>query len=205
MIAELKALAVECIAEMRENATMYLSVEEEKQHREAETCSLCNGDFEGDKAFKKVRDHDHRTGKYRGACHNSCNINYFQNRYLPIFVHNLRGYDSHIILRQAFEMVDKKERISAIPQSSEKMMTFSIGDLKFKDSNQFMPASLDNLAQSLVSKNKEHKYEHFHNLKKHFTDSELYIICKKGVYPYEWVDSSEKFKHVGLPPRKDFL
>ena len=26
----------------------------------------------------------------------------------------------------------------------------------------------------------------------------------EGVYPYEWVDSDDKFKHEGLPPRKDF-
>ena len=30
------------------------------------------------------------------------------------------------------------------------------------------------------------------------------LICKKGVYPYEWVDDNEKFKQEGLPPRKAF-
>ena len=69
---------------MRRNTKMYLSVEEETTHREATQCVLCIGDFT--KSNDKVRDHDHRTGQYRGACHNKCNINYFQNRYLPIFV-----------------------------------------------------------------------------------------------------------------------
>ena len=32
----------------------------------------------------------------------------------------------------------------------------------------------------------------------------MQLICKKGVYPYEWVDDNEKFKHEGLPPRKAF-
>ena len=117
MILRLKEMAKYCIAEMRKNMEMYLSREEEATHREATECVLCNEDFT--ESNWKVRDHDHRTGEYRGACHNKCNINYFQYRYLPIFVHNLRGYDSHIILKEAFEIVEKKERIHATPQSCE--------------------------------------------------------------------------------------
>ncbi len=67
---------------MKENAEMYLTVEQETAHREAESCFLCNGDFA--KTNIKVRDHDHRTGAYGGACHHQCNIKYYANRYLPI-------------------------------------------------------------------------------------------------------------------------
>ena len=54
------------------------------------------------KAFKqfKVRDHDHYTGKFSGAAHNSCNLAYnFKNYRLPIFFHNQKGYDEHFIVR----------------------------------------------------------------------------------------------------------
>ena len=51
-----------------------------------------------------------------------------------MLVHNLRGYDAHLILKEAFDVIGKKERINAIPQSTEKFMTFRIGELKFKDS-----------------------------------------------------------------------
>ena len=115
MIDKLKKLAKKCIAEMKENAEMYLLLEEEVTHREAETCMLCNGGFGEEKAKRKVRDHDHRTGAYRGACHSSCNINFFQNRYLPVFVHNLRGYDAHLILREAFDVVGKKRESAPSP------------------------------------------------------------------------------------------
>ena len=81
-----------------------------------------------------------------------------------MFVHNLRGYDAHLILREAFDVVEKKERISAIPQSTEKFMTFSIGDLKFKDSMQFMAESLENLAKAL-KQNTGDEFEKYTNMK----------------------------------------
>ena len=88
MVLTLKELAKTCIQELKENAEMYLTVEQETTHREADSCFLCNGGFV--QGNPKVRDHDHRTGAYRGACHQKCNINYYANRYLTAFVHNLR-------------------------------------------------------------------------------------------------------------------
>ena len=55
---------------------------------DATTCHICNGEFT--KSNYKVRDHCHRTGKYRGATHTRCNITYYNNTYLPVVFHNLR-------------------------------------------------------------------------------------------------------------------
>ncbi len=30
------------------------------------------------------------------------------------------------------------------------------------------------------------------------------ILCRKGFYPYEWVDSIEKLDYVGIPPAEAF-
>ena len=54
----------------------------------------------------KVQDHDHRTGAFRGAAHQTCNMNYYSNRYLPVDFHNLKGCDSHSIIREAYEIVE---------------------------------------------------------------------------------------------------
>eukprot|EP01044_Picomonas_judraskeda_P046439 COSAG03_NODE_25918_length_262_cov_1.276074_1_plen_80_part_00 len=64
----------------------------------------------------KVRDHDHLTGKYRGAAHNSCNLEEGKKRTrhytIPVFFHNLKGYDSHLeeisLPRQRRRSADKQ-------------------------------------------------------------------------------------------------
>ena len=45
-----------------------------REHKAAEKCHICLKDF-NDPHNKKVRDHCHYTGLYRGAAHNNCNLN----------------------------------------------------------------------------------------------------------------------------------
>ena len=44
----------------------------------------------------KVRDRCLITGKYRGAAHWGCNISLKLTKKIPVILHNLRGYDSHL-------------------------------------------------------------------------------------------------------------
>jgi hypothetical protein len=148
---------------------MTISREDKKQFKDATTCYICNGTYTA-KNYK-VRDHDHSTGRYRGAAHTRCNICYYSNRYLPVFFHNLKGYDSHHILRAAIDIVDK-DTITAIPQSTEKFMTFKIGDLKFCDTAQFMPDSLETLAENLKTNNQD-RYQNFNCMKQNFNHEEM--------------------------------
>jgi hypothetical protein len=139
-------------------------------------CHICKECITKDQ--KKVRDHCHITGKFRGAAHAKCNINYFANRFLPVIFHNLKGYDGHLIIRKAKEMMDEMgiERISAIPNSSEKYMSFSIGNLRFIDSFQFMGSSLDKLVSYLYDKND--KYKHFKFMKTYY-GNHMDLLCRK--------------------------
>ena len=105
-------------------------------------CHICNKEIYRGTDNYRVRDHDHRTGKYRGPAHLKCNINYYTNRYLPVVCHNLRGYDSHLIIDQIYSLYPNQD-IQAIPCSYEKFMSFKIGELKFIDSFQFMASSIE--------------------------------------------------------------
>jgi hypothetical protein len=148
MIRELNSLAERCVEEMRKNERMVMTKEDNEAYYSATCCHVCKGHgFTTRGGEMKVRDHDHRTGRFRGAAHSKCNINYFANRYLPVIFHNLKGYDSHHIIREAYKInkdIGQKD-INVIPNSFEKFMSFSIGNLKFIDSFQFMSSSLEKL------------------------------------------------------------
>ena len=82
-----------------------------------------------------------------GPAHRKCNINYFANRYLPVVCHNLRGYDSHLIIEQIYQLYPNKD-IQAIPNNYEKFMSFKIGELKVIDSFQLMASSIEKLTEN---------------------------------------------------------
>ena len=46
---------------------------------------------------KKVKDHCHYTGKFRGAAHSKCNLSYKVPNDIPIIIHNA-SYDTYFII-----------------------------------------------------------------------------------------------------------
>ena len=118
-----------------------------------------------DKNYKnkrKVIDHCHYTGKFRGAAHNKCNINYKVPKDIPVIVHNT-SYDTHFMINQLAEKF--KDELDCIGENIEKYITFSVpirkkcGDgktvthkLKFIDSFRFMPTSLSELVDNFSGK-----------------------------------------------------
>ena len=147
-VKEMLKLELEANNYTKTNIKLEMSQEEEVQFEQAEECWLCENPLEGE----KVRDHDHLTGKYRGAGLNLCNI-YCKQRsssFVPIFFHNFSGYDCHLIfeelLIQAFE---KGNEPKIIPKSMENYVSVQIGCLRFLDSYRFLSSSLDKLVKSL--------------------------------------------------------
>ena len=104
-------------------------------------CHICNKELGKD----RVRDHCHVTEKFRGAAHNDCNINYKFTGRIPVIFHNLRGYDTHVIM-QAIGKVQGKQ-LKCIPNNMEKYISFSLGCMDFIDSFQFMSSSLERLVK----------------------------------------------------------
>ena len=187
---------------MKDIVPMNLTNNQQKQFNNANECYLCGCDFKADDV--KVRDHDHLTGEYRGAAHNACNLNYgtgkLENYKIPVVFHNLKGYDSHFIVKALSE---KFKKIECIPSSStEKFTSFSVNNLQFIDSLSFIQASLetlvDNLSQSNIN-NINSKFKHFNKGFKNMTDQQKILLTQKGVYPYDYMSSFDKFQDIAFP------
>jgi hypothetical protein len=182
-------------------APMIITAEQEQEFRNATNCHICEKPLPERCPEKtsnyRVRDHCHVTGNYRGAAHNDCNINFKYKSKIPIMIHNLRGYDSHLILKH---YGDQSSKITCIPNNTEKYMAFSIDDLQFLDSFQFMNSSLDALVTNLAKGGDDC----FKITKTQHEGEKLAAMLQKGVYPYSYADSWDKFDATELPPIEAF-
>ena len=142
-----------------------LTKEENKSYKEQKTCHICEEKFcmdkddENYKNKRKVKDHCHYTGKFRGAAHSKCNLNYKVPKDIPIIIHNA-SYDTHFIINQLAE--EFKGELNCISENMEKCITFSVPikkegnngkkiayKLRFIDSFRFMSTSLSDLVDNL--------------------------------------------------------
>ena len=69
--------------------------------------------------------------------------------------------------------------------------------IRFIDSFKFMATSLDSLVNNLPE-------DDFINLSLYYSGDEFNLLTRKGVYPYEYMDSFEKLKETKLPPKEKF-
>ena len=70
---------------------------------------------------KKVKDHWPYTGKFRGAAHSKCNLNYKVPKDIPVIIHNTT-YDTHFIINQLAE--ESKDELNCIGENMEKIYQF---------------------------------------------------------------------------------
>ena len=88
--------------------------------------------------------------------------------------------------------------INAIPNNMEKYIAFMLGNhLTFIDSSQFMSSSLDKLASNLPK-------DDLIYTSKAFKSERLDLLSRKGVYPFDFMDSFEKFNNRELPTKDQF-
>ena len=194
---------------------MVMTPKDKIDYKKATICHICESGIpkEGDDPrFKKVRDHCHLTGKFRGAAHSMCNLKYRLPKFYPVIFHNLSGYDSHLFIKN----LGKSEgKIDCIPNNEEKYISFSkhilvdkfinkkgeekevIREIRFIDSFKFMAASLDSLVKNLPK-------DSFKNLTEFYEGDELKLLLRKGVFPYDWFDSFDRLSSTSLPPKESF-
>ena len=192
----------------RQPKPLRLTKKEQLSFNKAETFHICNKELKDD----KVRDHCHFTGQYRGAAHNSCNLQCRKPLILPVIFHNLQGYDAHLFIKQLSGI---QGELNCIPSTEEKYISFSKKikvdeyrsrrtgemvslnfEIRFIDSFKFLQTSLANLVGNLQP-------DDFHSTKEIMKDN-VDLLTRKGVYPYDYVSSIEKLTETQLPPKEQF-
>ena len=185
-----------------------LTDELKREHKATERFHICLKEF-NDPQKKKVRDHCHYKGLYRGAVHNNCNQKYQIPGHIPIDFRNLSGYDAHLFIKELKKRFNKNN-VGVVLENKEKYISFNVTinfklagvsnkdgtemrkniQLRFIDSCRFMALSLDNQCKHLRDFYKEGEV--------------LRLMRRKGLYPYENMDSWKKFEGTSLSPKDAF-
>ena len=127
--------------------------------------------------------------------------------------HNLSGYDAHLFIE---ELGSHTSDMEVIAKNKEDYISFSIKvpvdsyidkngeekdkliELRFIDSFKFMSSSLDSLTKDLVGCRKRlFAFEDYSEL-------QYDLLTRKGVYPYEYVNSWDRFEETQPPPLSAF-
>ena len=157
-----------------------------------------------------VRDHCHFTGIEKPHITRVI-LTIKKPNFTPVVFHNLSGYDSHLFIKN---LGFSEGNIDCIPNNEEKYISFTkrikVGSytkkeetkplnhqIIFIDSFKFMATSLDKLVDNLPK-------DDFNNVKRYYADDKLSLLTKKGIYPYEYMDSPEKLKETQLPSKETF-
>ena len=171
-----------------------MKTKDEDKFQKADSCHICDKKY--NEKDVRVRDHCHITGKFRGSAHDYCNLKLRidpDKIKIPVVFHNLRGYDSHFLMQKIGEIVnryayidkngeERKMNINAIPNNMEKYIAFILGN---------------HLVSNLPD-------EAFKYTKEVFKNEKCSLMKKKGVYPYDYMDSFKKFNKTKLPTKEQF-
>ena len=125
--------------ELRDKATEIINIpkkplfpltsDEQAKHKRSKICHICDEKFINDKGdkqynnYKKVVEHCHYTGKYRGAAHSICNLRYQEQREIPVVLHNGSNYDFHLIIEELAE--EFRTDMKCLGENTEKYISFS--------------------------------------------------------------------------------
>ena len=229
--------------------------EENRSYENQKPCNVCKKLFTKDD--KNIKDHCHFTGKYRGAAHNKCNMNYKITKNNPIVFHNLSPYDIHLIIREIANEFDgglewlgenTKKRIIFSVKINKKIIkkdeagNEKIVNIPYRLKFIHMLASLSDLVNNLSNglhnkkcvdckfgvdfmkaedyilifrffKCKNYKIDFDKKLINKFSSvynfyksdiNKFILLLRKAVYPYEYMNSWNRFNKTSLLDKKVF-
>ncbi len=102
-----------------------------------------------------------------------------------------------MILKAFKASLVNKGKISCIPNNMERYLSFTIDNLRFIDSFQFMNASLEKLAGNL-------KRNDFVHSRRHFPEEKVDLLLRKGIFCYDYWDGPDRAEETQLPPISAF-
>ena len=200
-----------------------LTEEEKESYKNQELCHICEKEFctDNNKEMRKVRNHCHYTGKYRGAAHSKCNLNYKIVKEISVRFQNESVYDYHLIIK--YLPREFKGNSECLGENTEKYINFTVPfkkvindkEIKYKirisDNFRFLKDSLSNLVDKLSGlKIKEidndvliKRFYNTYQLSENDIDK-FKLLLRKGVYPYEYMDSCKRFNETELPSKDQF-
>lgn len=138
---------------------------------------------------------------------------YQDSRIIPVVFHNLSKYDGHFLIKEVSKGFPGNVRV--LPLTKENYISFTVFtenyfarpkskkfkkiiQFRFIDSLRFLNSSLDKLSSALTTYPEIEKY--FPNL----SSDKFQLLLRKGIFPYEWLNSKEKLTATELPNREDF-
>ena len=135
-------LEIETKNNFKRNKQMIFNKEDKLYHETNNTCHIC-----GKTCINKVRDQSREAGTYRRPACKIRNLRYKQQNFNPVILHNGFGYDFNLLYSELFKQNNDKRKVDNIPLAAGKSTMFSIGCLKFIDSNKFLAMPLDQMAK----------------------------------------------------------
>jgi len=197
---------------------------EKKKHYENKTCENCKTEY--NPKNKRVAHHNHITGEFINSLCNECNLKFQYKPFLPVYLHNLKGYDAHLFVNALYKYGSTGHDVSCIPNNEERYISFSklikvdeyycrkekkkkdiTFEIRFLDTIAFMNSSIETLVENLKDgcDNIEKLRKAFPNTSDYFRNDEQFeLMTKKGVYPYDFIDTYEKLNIDYLPSREKF-
>ena len=197
-----------------------LTEEEKESYENEQLCHICDKEFytDNNKEMRKVRDHCHYTGKYRGSAHSKSNLNYQIVKEIPVLFHNGSVCDYHFIIKYLARIFEGN--FECLGENTEKYISFAVPfknvindkeskyKIRISDSYRFMQDSLSNLLDNL-SEPKINKIDNDILIKRLYNTNQLSdnninkfkLLLRKGVYPYEYMDSWKRFNETELPSK----
>jgi len=91
-----------------------------QEHKDRDYCHICGLYIEN----KKVADHNHFTGEYRGPAHDYCNKQYRVPNKITVFFHNLSGFDGHLLIKAIVRMRHNPELLRQFGEDDDDYKNF---------------------------------------------------------------------------------